>query len=83
MLYAFIFSTRSFVAMGNYVDLNKASLFALDRLSRDIREASSLQTFATNRLVLLDANTNQLTYCLESDFGTPHPNPGSRAPPRC
>jgi len=69
VLYAFIFSTRSFVAMGNYVDLNKASLFALDRLSRDIREASSMQTFATNRLVLLDANTNQLTIAWDPNSG--------------
>lgn len=62
VMYAMVFCTRSFLAMGNYMDLNKASLNALDKISRDIRECTSLQTFATNKLVFLDANTNQLTF---------------------
>ena len=62
IMYALFFSSRSFVAMGNYMDLNKASLIALDKLTRDIRETSSLQTFATNQLVFLDSNSNQLTF---------------------
>lgn len=60
--YAFIFCTRSFLAMGNYMELNKSSLVALDTMSRDIREASALKTFATNQLVFFDSNSNQLTF---------------------
>ncbi len=57
-----LFCSRSFVAIGNYMDLNKASLNALDGLTRDIRGAYSLKTFATNQLVFLDVNSNQLTF---------------------
>lgn len=59
---SFICCTRSFAAIGNYIDLNRASQSALDQMSRDIRQASSLQSFATNQLVFLDSNSNQLTF---------------------
>jgi type II secretory pathway component PulJ len=62
IMYCFLFASRSFVAMGNYIDLNNTSLHALDVMSRDIREASSLQSFTTNQLVLRDASSNQLTF---------------------
>jgi hypothetical protein len=57
-----VFCCRSFVAMGNYMELNKASLTCLDRITRDIREVRYLQTFATNQLVFLDYSSNQLAY---------------------
>ena len=62
IMYSFLFSSRSFVAMGNYMALNTTSLIALDKMTRDIREASSLKYFAVNQLVFLDASSNQLTY---------------------
>ncbi len=62
IMYTFLFCSRSFMAMGNYMDLNRASLNALDKMTRDIREASSLKTFATNQLVFLDSSSNQLTF---------------------
>jgi hypothetical protein len=57
-----VFCTRSFLAMGNYMELNKSSLNCIDRISRDIREARSLQSFNSNRLVFLDFNSNQMTF---------------------
>lgn len=66
LMYAFLFCNRSFVAMGNYMDLNKASLVALDTMTRDIREARLLQTFATNQLVFTSFNSNQLIYAWDA-----------------
>jgi len=34
-----LFTARSFVASGNYADLDRASFVALDTLSRDIRQS--------------------------------------------
>jgi len=62
IMVSLMFCSRSFVAIGNYTDLNKNSLIALDRLTRDIREASSLKTFAPDQLVFLDAKNNPLTF---------------------
>jgi Tfp pilus assembly protein FimT len=57
------FVTRSFLALGNYNDLDKASRNALDRLSREIRQTAALASYATNQLVFVDydGQTN-LTY---------------------
>lgn len=59
---AFIAGSRSFAATGNYIDLNRTSLGALDQMTRDIRQARSLQSFATNQMVFIDSDSNQLTY---------------------
>ncbi len=45
-----IFVARSMVAIGNYDDLNAMSRNALDRLSRDVRNTSTLTSYATNQL---------------------------------
>lgn len=57
-----LFTARSFVAMGNYNDLDRASTFALDTMTRDIRMTRSLSSYATNKLVFVDQDTNTLTY---------------------
>jgi len=62
ILSAFIAGSLNFASTGNYIDLNRKSLWALDQMTRDIRQAINLQTFATNQLVFLDDNSNQLTY---------------------
>ena len=51
------YSTRTFAAMANYVDLNSSDVNTLDRLTYDIRQAVSLTSFATNKIVL-DSGTN-------------------------
>ena len=42
----FISSQRSFVAMGNYVELNRYSRGATDQMTREIRQASALVSFS-------------------------------------
>jgi hypothetical protein len=57
-----LFTAKSFAALGNYGDLDNASRNALDTLSRDLRQSRKLSSFTTNQLVLVDCNTNNLTY---------------------
>src|SRR6266567_6418802 len=57
-----LFSSRSFVAMGNYMDLDRISRNALDRMSRDIRQTMGLQSYDSNQLVFTDFDTNTLTF---------------------
>jgi prepilin-type N-terminal cleavage/methylation domain-containing protein len=58
----FFFSLRSFAAMTNYADMNTRSQLALDKMSKDIRQARSLTVYSTNSLTFLDLNNNPLTY---------------------
>lgn len=51
----FLFGTRSFVCMGNYVDLDAKSRNAIDLMSRDLREATEVTAFET------DATLKKLT----------------------
>ena len=55
-----MFGARSFVALGNYYDLDSKSRFALDRMTRDIRQATRVLAFqntGNNRWLSL---TNEL-----------------------
>jgi len=55
-----MFGARSFVALGNYRELDSRSRFALDRMTRDIRQATrvvSFQNSGNNRWLSL---TNEL-----------------------
>ena len=61
------FSARSFAALSNYVDLDRKSRNALDRMSQDIRQADVLTNFTSNTLVfqtttLTNTNKVNLTY---------------------
>ncbi len=53
-----VYTTRSFLALGNYNDLDKASQNALDTLSREIRQTQKLTSFKTNQLVFKNWNGN-------------------------
>jgi prepilin-type N-terminal cleavage/methylation domain-containing protein len=66
----FLFSLRSFAAMTNYADMNQKSELALDKMSKDIRQARSLTAFSTNSLTFLDVNNNSLQYTFDSTNGT-------------
>ena len=57
-----IFTARSFVAMGNYADLDRQSRKALDTMSREIRKCISLTAYNTNKLTFSDENGNVLIY---------------------
>jgi len=56
------YSSRSFVAQLNYVDMDQISQRTLDRLSREIRQAKNMAIFATNRITLTDFDNLPLTY---------------------
>lgn len=57
-----LFTARSFVASGNYADLDRKSFVALDTLSRDIRQSRDLLGFTTNKLTLKDNDNATLIY---------------------
>jgi len=66
----FAFSLRSFAAMTNYADMNQKSELALDKMSKDVRQARSLTAYTTNSLTFLDVNNNSLQYTFDSSRGT-------------
>jgi len=57
-----LFSSRSFAAMLNYVDLDDRSNRTLQRMSRDIRQANSVAAASTTSIVLNDADNTPLDY---------------------
>jgi Tfp pilus assembly protein PilW len=59
----FLYCTRSFINLSNYVDLNSSSMRTLDQVSRDIRQSAALSSYTSNRLVFSDGtNANALSY---------------------
>ncbi|PYJ08185.1 MAG: hypothetical protein DME25_02150 [Verrucomicrobia bacterium] len=65
-----LFTARSFVAMGNYADLDRASRNTLDVMSRDIRGAKSVGYYATNQLVLTNMDGTLFSYTYQPSDGT-------------
>lgn len=66
-----VYSMRSFEGLANYADLNSSGLLALDQLSRDIRQAVRLTSFATNRLVFDNgSNAAPVTFDYNAAAGT-------------
>jgi hypothetical protein len=57
-----VYTARSFVALGNYADLDQASRNSLDVLTRDIRESSALTGFSPNQLTLTAEDNQPLVY---------------------
>jgi prepilin-type N-terminal cleavage/methylation domain-containing protein len=56
------FSTRSFMVMANYTTINEQSQLALDKMSKDIRQARRVTAYATNSLTFEDADGNSLRF---------------------
>src|SRR6266851_878535 len=61
----FLFFLRSFAGMGNYVNLNTTSRYALDRMTKDIRQADCLLTYSTNKITL-KMGTNNVSYAYDA-----------------
>ena len=59
----FMFSNRSFVAMGNYVSLDRDSRNGIDQMSKEIRQATALVAFQTNM-------PKSLTFTIPNDTGS-------------
>ena len=58
----FLYSSRSFASMGNYVELDVASRKTLDQIISEIRRTTVLTGFQTNRLTFTDFDGGNLTY---------------------
>src|SRR6476646_2153338 len=56
-----------FAALYHYIELDKYRRNALDQMVYNIRQADSLTTYATNRLVFSYNTTNTLTYQYAAD----------------
>lgn len=63
---AYMFSLRSFQALSNYSKLDEENREAVDRISRELREATTIQTppdgYQKSQLVFLDCNGKRITY---------------------
>ena len=62
---AYLFGLRSFQSLSNYAKLDKENREAVDRISRELREASSISSFDNylqNKLVFVDGNGKSITY---------------------
>ena len=56
-----VYSTRSFVDMGNYMEMDGGARHALDVMSADIRQADGVSSYSSNALTL-KVGSNQLAY---------------------
>ncbi len=65
-----LFTARSFVAMGNYADLDRASRNALDVMSRDIRQAQHLTGYSSSRLDFTNLDGSTFSYIYRSNSTT-------------
>lgn len=63
------FVSESFIATGNYSDLDRTSRIALDTLSRDIRNAAAVSSYATNSITLSNQDGTQITYAWNPSTG--------------
>lgn len=63
---AYVFGLRSFQALSNYSQLDEQNREAMDKLSREIRQANSVFTFNNSSnnssLTIVDSNMKNVTY---------------------
>jgi hypothetical protein len=62
MAMATVFTSMTYEATGNYADLNRASRLALDTMTRDIHQAKTLTSYATNALTFTDQTNGTFSY---------------------
>jgi Tfp pilus assembly protein PilW len=65
-----VYAARTFQATTNYADLDQKSRLAVDILTRDVRQARALTSFATNQLVFTDLNGLTFSYTWDPQAGT-------------
>lgn len=62
---AYVFSLRSFQALSNYSILDQQNREVIDLITREVRQANSVTSFAndhTRQLTLVDGDRNTVTY---------------------
>lgn len=57
-----VFSGHSFAALFNYVDLDDANRIAMDRITRDVRQANRVKAATETSLTLEDADNTEIQY---------------------
>jgi len=65
-----VFTARSFMALGNYSDMDNASRNALDVMSREIREARMLTYYRTNKITLVNSDNSSFSYIFDPTAAT-------------
>lgn len=65
-----MFSSRSLLAMGNYLHLDSKSRTALDRLTKEIRRSQNVTAYTTNSVTLKDSDGNPLLFTYNSSTRT-------------
>ena len=56
------YASKTCAALLNYVELSSASKNAMDRMSREIRNATAVKSCSVNQLILLDPDGTNVTY---------------------
>ena len=65
-----VYQGRSFTVLTNMVDLDQGNRTALDRLTRDIRQASRVTAWTTNSVTLEDWDGQALSFDFSPGAGT-------------
>lgn len=71
-----LYSGRNFATLANYADMDSSVLYATEQLSRDIRSANGLLSYATNAITLRTDTSNSLTYTYSANARTLTRNDG-------
>jgi type II secretory pathway pseudopilin PulG len=70
MVSLFFFSTRSFAALTNYLELDQKTQAALDRMTREIRQMKALTACATNSITFQDQDAATISYSYDTGAKT-------------
>src|SRR5258708_20348528 len=65
-----LYASRSFAAMANYMDLDQSSRLALDKMSREIRQAQQLTDYSPSSLTFQDRDGNPLQFVYDPQART-------------
>jgi prepilin-type N-terminal cleavage/methylation domain-containing protein len=58
----YMYSSRTFLTLDNYTDMCQRSQLALDKMSKDIRQAKSVTAYTNNAISFSDVNGNSLQF---------------------
>ena len=64
------FAGHTFVSVLNYVELSNDSKNALDRMSQAIRNAASLKSYSSTKLVFADLDGNEIQFAYDPTLKT-------------
>ena len=62
----YFYSSRSFLTLTNYNEMCQRSQLALDKMSKDIRQAKKITAFSTNSITFTDADGNSLRFSYDA-----------------